>query len=74
MSIVVHVAALGSSFVTVSNGGITNIIQVIVENPIATELYIDAAHAIAPPKVAKYLYIDAAAEMEKSLRAFKMGR
>ena len=45
MSIVVHVAALGSSFVTVSNGGITNIIQVIVENPIATSLYIDAAHA-----------------------------
>ena len=48
--IVVHVAALGSSFVTVSNGGITNIIQVIVENPIATSLYIDAAHAIALPK------------------------
>ena len=60
LSIVVHVAALGSSFVTVSNGGITNIIQVIVENPIATSLYI-AAHAIALPKVAKYLYIDAAA-------------
>jgi hypothetical protein len=61
LSIVVRVAALGSSFVTVSNGGITNIIQVIVENPIATSLYIDAAHAKALPKVAKYLYIDAAA-------------
>ena len=61
LSIVVHVAALGSSFVTVSNGGITNIIQVIVENPIATSLYIDAAHAVALPKTAKYLYIDAAA-------------
>ena len=61
LSIVVHVAALGSSFVTVSNSGITNIIQVIVENPIATTLYIDAAHAKALPKVAKYLYIDAAA-------------
>ena len=61
LSIVVRVAALGSSFVTVSNGGITNIIQVIVENPIATELYIDAAHAVMLPKTAKYLYIDAAA-------------
>ena len=61
LSIVVRVAALCSSFVTVSNGGITNIIQVIVQNPIATSLYIDAAHAKALPKVAKYLYIDAAA-------------
>ena len=52
LSIVVRVAALGSSFVTVSNGGITNNIQVIVENPIATNLYIDAAHAIALPKTA----------------------
>ena len=52
LSIVVRVAALGSSFITVSNSGITNIIQVVVQNPIATNLYIDAAHAIALPKTA----------------------